>query len=71
MVNLAGEAPVCIEVSSGYCAKNVVNRVFCGDRAVEGDEVAFQPMRDVVPASTRVVHRSHILDSKVLNLNLG
>ena len=64
-LNLAGEAPVCIEVSSGYCAKNVVNSILCGDRAVEGDKVPFQPMRNVIPPSARMVHRSHVLNIKV------
>ena len=62
MVNLAGEAPVCIEVSSGYCAKDVVNSVFCGYRAVEGDKVTLQSMWNVVPPSAGMVHRSHVLN---------
>ena len=65
IINLAWEAPVCIEVSSGYCAKNVVDSVLCGDGAVEGDKVPFQPMRNVVPPSAGMVHRSHVLNIEV------
>ena len=43
-------------------AEDVVDGLLGGDRAVVDDEVALQSVGDVVPPSSRMVHRSEVLD---------
>ena len=62
-INLAWEASVCIEVPPCYRAKDMVDGVFSGDRAVERDKMTFQSVRDVVPTSSGMVHGGHVLGS--------
>ena len=49
----------------GNRAEDVINGIIGGDRAVEGDEVALKPLWNVVPASSRVDHCRHVLQTVV------
>ena len=46
----------------------MIDGIVGGDRAVEGDEVSFEPLWNVVPPSTGVDHCRHVLVENVLKI---
>ena len=60
-----GEAAIGVEMATCDCAEDVVDGLLGGDRAVVDDEVALQSVGDVVPPSSRMVHRSKVLDKDI------